>query len=126
VSRERVKCSAGSEHESDGPFDPPGGVDLEHEGRFTRAGVGDAVHTAPRNRGDVAGAEQPRGAAGMEPDRSGEDLELFVLTEMKVPGNEAGRFEANDGSHRRSAGVVGGVREREVLARERVVDAGTT
>lgn len=62
----------------------------------------------------------------MKPDRSGEDLELFVLAEMKVTRNEAGRFKANDGSHGRAADVVGRVREREVLAGERVVDAGTT
>ena len=111
---------------SDGRLDVAGWMHLEHEAGFTRAGVGNAVHAATRDRGRVAGGEQSGGATGTKPDRTGEDLKLFVLAEMKVPRNEAGWVEANDGSHRPATGVVGGVREGEVLARERVVDAGTT
>lgn len=74
------------------------GVNFEQEAGLSRAGVVDPVGAPSADLQSVARSEHSVLASDSEPDRSGQDLEALVLTEMQMAGDEAAGFETDLGS----------------------------
>jgi hypothetical protein len=80
------------------------------------------VHLASRHVCALANGQWPILPAHSDDQRSGQDLHTFVLTSVDVPGNPATGIETYFDLEKFSACVLAALQERQVLARESVVE----
>lgn len=94
------------EHRSHSQFDVTCGADVQHESGFIGAGIGHAVKASAWHRRAGAWFHDPVFPPGSVPNRTGQDLDPFVLTEMQMAGYEAASFETNLGAERSPIGLT--------------------
>jgi hypothetical protein len=80
------------------------------------------VHLAPWHICALANGQWPILPAHSDDQRPGQYLHTFVLTSVDVPGNPATRIETYLDLEKFSACVLAALQERQVLARESVVE----